>query len=105
MEEQEWGIALHNIFHRATLRLLLQDPDQPFLRKSDGKAEKFEACEGRERYRERDRKLLFNLREDPWETKDLSGNPDYLQTLNDLEETLASQFELVVKPGTHFDRN
>lgn len=85
--------------------LYSKDPDKPFVRRSDGKAEKFIACVGNERYQETDRKLLFNLKEDPWETVDLSKNPDYKQTLSDLEATLIEQFELTVKPGTHYDRN
>lgn len=82
-----------------------RNPDMPFIRKSDGAAEKFVACVGSERYLETDRKLLFNLKEDPWETIDLSQNPDYQKVLESLEATLVEQFELVIKPGTHFDRN
>jgi len=82
-----------------------REPDRPFVRKSDGKAEKFISCVGSERYRESDKKLLFNIKEDPWETINLCSDPDYLGKLNELEEILVNEFELVVKPGTHFDRN
>jgi arylsulfatase A-like enzyme len=81
------------------------DPDKPFIRKSDGQPEKFVPCVGRDRYKVSDRKLLFNLKDDPWETEDLSRNPDFSQTLADLEDTLVNEFELLVKPGTHYDRN
>lgn len=79
--------------------------EKPFIRKSDGGAEKFVPCVGRERYRESGKRLLFNMKEDPWETRDLSKNPDFNSIMEDLESVLSNQFELVVKPGNHFDRN
>ncbi len=79
--------------------------EKPFIRKSDGEAEKFIPCVGRERYRESGKRLLFNIKEDPWETRDLSKNPDFNLIMEDLESVLSNQFELVVKPGNHFDRN
>jgi hypothetical protein len=79
--------------------------EKPFVRKSDGGAEKFIPCVGRERYRESGKRLLFNIKEDPWETRDLSKNTDYSSVIEDLESLLSSQFELIIKPGNHFDRN
>jgi arylsulfatase A-like enzyme len=79
--------------------------EKPFIRKSDGEAEKFIPCVCMERYRESGKCLLFNIKEDPWETVDLSKNPDFNFILEDLEMVLRNQFELVVKPGNHFDRN
>jgi arylsulfatase A-like enzyme len=81
------------------------EQDRPFVRKSDGKAEKFTPCAGRERYRETGKMLLFNIREDPWEQSDLSRDPDYASKMDELENVLVSRFEMVVQPGTHFDRN
>jgi arylsulfatase A-like enzyme len=81
------------------------DQDKPFIRKSDGQAEKFTPCVGRERYVESSKRLLFNLKEDPWETKDLSKNNNYHAIMEELELVLINQFELAVKPGSHFDRN
>jgi arylsulfatase A-like enzyme len=82
-----------------------REPDKPFVRKSDGEAEKFVSCVGSERYREDNKKLLFNIKEDPWETVNLCSDPDYLAKVNELETSLVNEFELVVKPGTHYDRN
>jgi arylsulfatase A-like enzyme len=79
--------------------------DKPFLRRSDGQAEKFIPCVGRERYLDSGKKLLFNIKEDPWETRDLSKNADFALVIEKLESVLRDQFELVVKPGNHFDRN
>ena len=79
--------------------------DKPFIRKSDGKAEKFIPCVGRERYKDSGKRLLFNIKEDPWETRDLSKNQDYNSVIEDLESVLIKQFEMAVKPGNHFDRN
>jgi arylsulfatase A-like enzyme len=81
------------------------DRDKPFKRRSDGQAEKFIPCVGRERYRESGKKLLFNIKDDPWETRDLSRNGDYNSLLEEMELVLINQFELTVKPGSHFDRN
>jgi arylsulfatase A-like enzyme len=79
--------------------------DKPFVGRSDGKAEKFNTCIGRERYKESGKKLLFNIKEDPWETRDLSKNSEYSAIIEELELVLINQFELAVKPGSHFDRN
>lgn len=80
------------------------DNDKPFIRKSDGGEEKFQACDGRVRYKE-GQKLLFNIKEDPWETKDLINDPNYLNIAENLEKILAEDWEMKVIPGTHFDRN
>jgi len=79
--------------------------DEPFVRKSDGKAEKFVPCEGRERYRDSNRYLLFNIKEDPWETKDLSKDPDYKDKIREMDDILIEKFEQVIEPGYHYDRN
>jgi hypothetical protein len=49
--------------------------------------------------------LLFNLKEDPWETNDLSAHPDYVSVLTEMDRILAEEWEKRIKPGTHFDRN
>jgi arylsulfatase A-like enzyme len=81
------------------------DADQPFVRIDDGQPEKFQPCAGSSRYRTLPGKLLFNLKEDPWETKDLSAHPDYLSVLTEMDLLLAEDWEKKIKPGTHFDRN
>jgi len=79
--------------------------DELFVRRSDGQAEKFTPCAGKERYRESGRMLLFNIREDPWEQVDLSRDPDYAAKIDELENILINRYEKVIRPGTHFDRN
>ncbi len=79
--------------------------DKPFVRKSDGMAEKFQSGRGSERYKETSTKLLFDLKNDPWETRDLSGNPSYSSKLDELEKVLAEEWESKIIPGTRYDRN
>lgn len=81
------------------------DEDKPFVRKSDGGHEYFIAGRGRNRYKEAGKILLFNLKEDPWETKDLGKLPEYAGKLDEMEEILVQEFEIKVKPGTSFVRN
>ncbi len=79
--------------------------DEPFVRKSDGKPEKFRPGPGRERYRETQVKLLFDLKNDPWELRDLSKDPGYSGKMAELENILAEEYESRIIPGTRFDRN
>lgn len=81
------------------------DPDKPFIRNEDGQSEKFRPCNGSERYRMKPEKLLFNLKEDPWELKDLSGNHLYAEKLAEMDHLLSEEWEKKIVPGTHFDRN
>ena len=81
------------------------NPDQPFVRLEDGKAEKFRPCAGSSRYETLPNKLLFNLKEDPWELNDLSTDPAFAGKLNELDLLLAEEWEKSIDPGTHFDRN
>jgi len=80
-------------------------PDAPFIRLEDGKPEKFQPCAGSSRYKTLPNKLLFNLREDPWETNDLSKNPAYALKISEMDLFLAEEWEKKMIPGTHFDRN
>ena len=80
-------------------------PDQPFVRLEDGKPEKFRPCAGSSRYETSPNKLLFNLKEDPWELNDLSADPAFSIKLNELDLLLAEEWEKSIDPGTHFDRN
>jgi choline-sulfatase len=79
--------------------------DQPFIRLSDGKPEKFQPCAGSSRYESLPDRLLFNIRQDPWEQKDLSGELQYAEKLKEMDELLAEEWEKKIVPGIHFDRN
>jgi arylsulfatase A-like enzyme len=81
------------------------NPDLPFVRLEDGKPEKFQPCAGSSRYKSSPDRLLFNLREDPWELNDLSVDPAYALKLKELDALLAEEWEIIILPGTHFDRN
>jgi len=81
------------------------NPDQPFVRLEDGKPEKFHPCAGSSRYETLPGKLLFNLKEDPWELKDLSTDPAFSGKLNEMDTLLSEEWEKRVIMGTHFDRN
>lgn len=79
--------------------------DLPFVRISDGQPEKFVPCEGSRRYKTKPEQLLFNLKEDPWETRNLAEYPTYGKMLKELDQFLADEWEKKIVPGTHFDRN
>ena len=80
-------------------------PDQPFVRQEDGKPEKFQPCAGSSRYETLPNRLLFNIKEDPWEQKDLSNDLAFSVKMNELDLFLAEEWEKKIIPGTHFDRN
>jgi len=80
-------------------------PDQPFVRIEDGQPEKFQPCAGSTRYKTLPDKLLFNIKNDPWELTDLSANQDYASKVQELDSLLAEEWEKKIIPGTHFDRN
>jgi choline-sulfatase len=79
--------------------------DQPFVRIEDGQPEKFRACAGSSRYKTLPDRLLFNIKEDPWELKDLSADPEFAAKMDELDYLLAEEWEKKIIPGTHFDRN
>lgn len=80
-------------------------PDQPFVRLVDGKPEKFQPCAGSSRYETLPNRLLFNIKEDPWEQKDLSNDLAFSVKMNELDLLLAEEWEKKIIPGTHFNRN
>jgi len=80
-------------------------PDKPFVGKKDGKPVKFSQGAGRDKYADTGKRLLFNIREDPWEMKDLSKDPEYASKMEEMDDLLVEKFESVIEPGTHFDRN
>lgn len=79
--------------------------DKPFVRLSDGQPEKFQPCNGSSRYKTSPKQLMFNIKEDPWELKDLSSDPDYAAKKEELNNWLADEWEMKIIPGTHYDRN
>jgi hypothetical protein len=48
--------------------------------------------------------LLFDLQEDPWETRNLAGNPAYAAVMQE-HRGLLGQWESRLQIGTRFDRN
>jgi arylsulfatase A-like enzyme len=81
------------------------NPDQPFVRMEDGQSEKFQPCAGGSSYKSLPNKLLFNIKEDPWELKDLSTDPIFFAKMDEMDHLLAEEWEKKIIPGTHFDRN
>ncbi len=81
------------------------ESDKPLLNKKNGKAEKFSPGVGRDRYQDTGKRLLFNIKEDPWEVNDLSKDPEYASKMEEMDDILVENFESIIEPGTHFDRN
>jgi len=79
--------------------------DKPFVRLSDGQPEKFVPGDGNSRYKSKPDRLLFNLKDDPWEITNLATDPAYAEKLRELDRLLAEEWEKKIVPGTHFDRN
>lgn len=79
--------------------------DRPFVRISDDQPEKFIPGHGSSRYKTKPETLLFNLKEDPWETENLADDPQYAEVITKLDQLLAEEWERKIVPGTHFDRN
>lgn len=79
--------------------------ETPFVRKSDGGAEKFQPGRGSDRYVDTGLALLFDLRRDPWETRNLAEEPASAPILAQMEQLLADEFETVILPGTSYLRN
>jgi len=77
--------------------------EEPFVRKSDGGFEKFQPGNS-SRYVESDIKMLFDLKKDPWETRNLANEPGYAQAISQMEALLQNEFENVVIPGTSYIR-
>lgn len=81
------------------------NPDKPFVRKSDGGAEKFvPGPDAAKRYQEDPVCLLFDMEKDPWEQHNLAEDSSMRKVLQ-LHESYLQEWEASVKPGTHFDRN
>ncbi|MCL5269498.1 MAG: sulfatase-like hydrolase/transferase [bacterium] len=77
--------------------------DAPFVKKSDGTATQFEPGHGAD-YEENPVRLLFDMKADPWETKNLAGEPQMASVLTS-HEALLREWEAKLIPGTHYDRN
>ncbi len=82
-----------------------KEPDKPFVRLEDGQPEKFQTGAGSRRYKTTSHRLLFNLKDDPWEITDLSSDATYASKIGELDTLLAEEWEKKIIPGTHFDRN
>jgi choline-sulfatase len=78
--------------------------ERPFVRKSDGAAEKFQPGRASDRYVDTGLALLFDLRRDPWENRNLIGEPAAAPVVARLEQLLADEFESVILPGTSYER-
>lgn len=81
------------------------EPDKPFVRIEDGTPEKFQKCAGSNRYKCKSNTLLFNLKNDPWELNNLASDKEYASKISELDTLLAEEWEKIIEPGTHFDRN
>ncbi len=78
-------------------------PDKPFLL-ADGTATQFVPGHGAD-YQDIPVRLLFDMKKDPWETRNLWGDPRYADILAEHERILRGEYEAKLIPGTHFDRN
>ncbi len=79
------------------------ETDSPFVT-ADGNATQFVPGRG-EDYRENPIRLLFDIKNDPWETKNLYDDSTYASVLREHETILREQWEARLLPGTHYDRN
>lgn len=79
------------------------DFERPFVRKADGAHTQFVPGHGEE-YAEYPNALLFDLENDPWETKDLIDAPGSAAIVEEHRRILR-EWEAKLIPGQHYDRN
>lgn len=77
--------------------------DKPFIKKSDGSPSAFVQGHGDE-YEVEPIHMLFDLKEDPWETKNLYYDSEY-ETIIEEHERMLNVWEENLIPGIHYDRN
>ena len=77
------------------------EPDRPFVDAVTGEPAAFAA--GR-RLRVHPERLLFDLAEDPWETRNLAGDAALADVLAE-HERLLHAYEAELIPGTHYERS
>lgn len=79
------------------------DFEKPFVRKADGGHTQFVPGHGAE-YAEYPDALLFDMENDPWETKNLIDDQNYAGIAGEHRRILR-EWEDKLIPGQHFDRN
>lgn len=80
-----------------------QTLDLPFVLKDSGEPSRFIPGEG-DRFEKEPNEFLFDMENDPWETKNLSGDPQYASVIKE-HEKLLENWEAKLAIGTRFDRN
>lgn len=77
--------------------------DKPFVLKGSGDPARFVPGKG-DLFEREPNTLLFDLENDPWETRNLSGDPQYAAVVQE-HERLLQKWEEKLAIGTRFDRN
>lgn len=80
------------------------DLEQPFVRKSDGQPSVFVQGQG-DLFQQDPIKLLFDIRNDPWEQTNLYGDPSYDAVVAQHEAILRDEWEANMIVGQHDDTN
>ena len=80
-----------------------RDQDKPFVT-ADGSATQFVPGQTAE-YQVNPVKLLFDMKEDPWETVNLADDSKYADVIAAHEKILKEEYEAHLIPGVHYDRN
>ena len=89
--------------HISTPPSKLDVVDKPFVLKEGGASARFIPGEGG-RFVKESNTLLFDLENDPWETRNLAENPEYSSVVKE-HENLLENWEEKLAIGTRFDRN
>lgn len=79
------------------------EAEKPFVLADDSHSQ-FEPGKGH-LYKENPVRLLFDMKNDPWETRNLFDDPRYADIVTSHEAILREQYEARLIPGTNFERN
>lgn len=79
------------------------DNDKPFVKKDGSPSKFFPTDKASEIYKSDSVVLLFDMVDDPWETKNIAGE-DTKDIINE-HELFLKEWESSVIPGIHYDRN
>ena len=79
------------------------DSEKPFVMADDSHTQ-FEPGKGH-LYQEHPIRLLFDMKNDPWETNNLFDDPRYADVMASHDKILREQYEARLIPGTNFNRN
>ena len=74
-----------------------------YLSKETGKPSEFRQGEGH-KLKKVNKVMLFDMKNDPWETKNLAKNPKFKDVIKRHEKILRNDYESIIEPGHAFTR-